>query len=77
MRTTIDLSAPVLRDLKKLRDTEGGSLGAVASRLLADALSARQHAPRPARKLLWSSRPMGAKVNLSDKDAVYRTMEGR
>ena len=77
MRTTIDLSDPVLRDLKQLRKKEGGSLGALASRLLADALAARQRAPRLAAKLRWSSQPMGAKVNLADKDAVYRAMEGR
>ena len=77
MRTTIDLSDPVLRDLKQLCKKEGGSLGALASRLLADALSARQRTTRPPAKLRWSSQPMGAKVNLADKDAVYRAMEGR
>ena len=76
MRTTIDLSDPVLRDLKQLCKTEGGSLGALASRLLADALATRKRAPRPATKLRWSSQSMGAKVNLADKDAVYRAMEG-
>ena len=77
MRTTSDLSDPVLRDLKQLRKKEGGSLGALASRLLADALAARQRASRPTAKLRWSSQPMGAKVNLADKDAIYRAMEGR
>jgi hypothetical protein len=77
MRTTIDLSDPVLRDLKHLCKKEGGSLGALASRLLADALAARQRGPRPTTKLRWSSQPMGAKVNLADKDAVYRAMENR
>jgi len=77
MRTTIDLSDPVLRDLKQLRKKEGGSLGALASRLLADALAAQRRTPRPVTKLRWSSQPMGAKVNLADKDAVYRAMESR
>jgi hypothetical protein len=77
MRTTIDLADPVLRDLKQLRKKEGGSLGALASRLLADALATRRRAPRPATKLGWSSKPMSAKVNLADKDAVYRAMESR
>jgi hypothetical protein len=45
--------------------------------LLADALAARHRAPRPAAKLLWSSQAMRAKVNLGDKEAVYRAMEGR
>jgi hypothetical protein len=77
MRTTIDLSDPVLRDLKRLREKEGGSLGALASRLLADALAARHRAPQPAAKLSWSSQAMRAKVDLGDKEAVYRAMEGR
>jgi len=77
MRATIDLSDPVLRDLKRLREKEGGSLGALASRLLADALAARHRAPRPAAKLLWSSQAMRAKIDLGDKEAVYCAMEGR
>lgn len=77
MRTTLDLSDPVMRDLKQLRKKEGGSLGALASRLLADALSAQRKAPRPASKLHWSSQPMRAKVDLADKEAVFRAMEGR
>ena len=77
MRTTIDLSDPVLRDLKRLREQEGGSLGALASRLLADALSARRRTSRPAARLRWSSQAMRAKVNLADKESVYRAMEGR
>lgn len=77
MRTTLDLADPVLRELKALRKKEGGSLGEVASRLLADALSARPRGPERAAKLKWSSQPMRAKVDLSDKDAVFRAMEGR
>lgn len=77
MRTTIDLADPVLRDLKVLRKKEGGSLGELASRLLADALAARRRGPERPNKLRWSSRPMRAKVDLADKDAVYRAMDGR
>lgn len=77
MRTTLDLSDPVMRDLKQLRKKEGGSLGALASRLLADALSAQRRSPRTATKLRWSSQPMRAKVDLADKEAVFRAIEGR
>lgn len=77
MRTTIDLADPVLQDLKALRRKEGGSLGELASRLLADALSTRSRAPGRAPKLGWSSQPMRAKVDLTDKEAVFRAMEGR
>lgn len=77
MRTTLDLSDPVLRDLKRMREREGGSLGSLASRLLAEALAAAKRTQPRDTKLTWSSQPMGAKVNLADKDAVYRAMEGR
>ena len=42
MRTTLDLATPVLKELKSLRDREGGSLGSLASRLLAEALTANR-----------------------------------
>lgn len=77
MRTTIDLADPVLRDLKALRRKEGGSLGSLASRLLADALAARRRTPPRPFKLQWSARAMRAKVDLADKEAVYRAMEDR
>lgn len=77
MRTTLDLADPVLQELKALRKKEGGSLGQWASRLLADALSRRTPVDRRPPKLRWSSQPMGAKVDLSDKDAVYRILDTR
>ncbi|MFM8809533.1 MAG: hypothetical protein ACKOKC_14795 [Chthoniobacterales bacterium] len=77
MRTTLDLADPVLKELKEVSKEEGGSLGEVASRLLADALSVRGRGHKSARKLDWSSQPMQAKVDLADKNAVYRALEGR
>jgi len=77
MRTTLDLADPVLKELKEVSREEGGSLGEVASRLLADALSGRARGRRPKTKLDWSSQPMRAKVDLPDKNAVYRALDGR
>jgi predicted nucleic acid-binding protein len=37
-RTTVDIDAPVLRDLKRLQKQEGKSLGRLVSDLLAQAL---------------------------------------
>jgi predicted DNA-binding ribbon-helix-helix protein len=42
VRTTIDLEAPVLEELKRVQQEEGVSLGKLASRLLADALDFRR-----------------------------------
>lgn len=77
MRTTLDLADPVLKELKQVSKEEGGSLGEVASRLLADALSVRSRRVETKTKLDWYSQPMRAKVDLTDKDAVYRALEGR
>jgi hypothetical protein len=73
MRTTLDLEAPVLKELRELQRREGGTLGALASRLLAEAL-ARRHRP-VARPFAWTARPMGALVDLSDKDVVYSILD--
>ena len=44
-RTTLDIDAPLLRELKKLQEKEGRSLGKIVSQLLAEALARRKTAP--------------------------------
>ncbi len=74
MRTTLDIEAPVLKELRDLQKREGGTLGELASRLLADALArAREKQGRPAFE--WTAQPMHARVDLEDKDAVYATLD--
>ena len=75
MRTTLDLDLPILRELKNLSQSCGESLGTVATRLLAEALSAKKREKVVTPKLHWISRPMGAKVDLSDKDALYKILD--
>jgi hypothetical protein len=75
-RTTLDLDPEVLKELKAVRDAEGKSLGTVASELLARALHDRAEGS-PQRPFDWIRQSMGAKVDLRDKEAVYRAMEGR
>jgi len=73
MRTTLDIEDTVLKELRALQRREGGTLGDLASRLLAEALS---RSPRPtAPPLEWTSRPMGAIVDLADKDVVYAILD--
>jgi macrodomain Ter protein organizer (MatP/YcbG family) len=74
-RTTIDIDAAVLRRLKERQRREGKTLGQVASELLAGALREAEASARPA--LDWTSRPMDARVDLEDKEAVRRALEGR
>lgn len=74
MRTTLDIEAPVLKELRELQKREGGSLGALVSRLLTAALAVRaKHATTAAFR--WTSRPMGSLVDLADKDAVYAILD--
>lgn len=73
MRTTLDIEGPVLKELRSIQKREGGSLGALVSRLLAGAL-ARQG--RPATKpFRWTARPMRARVDVADKDALYAILD--
>lgn len=72
-RTTLDLDPTVLRELKRRAREQGTSLGRVASEVLGAALAAGKAQPPP--PLAWTSRPMGALVDLEDKEAVRRAMD--
>ncbi len=73
MRTTINIDRAVLDELKKRQRREGKTLGQLVSELLAASLAA---APRdPPRPIRWTSQPMGALVDLEDKEAVRRAAE--
>jgi hypothetical protein len=72
MRTTLDIEAPVLKQLRELQRREGVTLGELVSRLLAEALSRR---PKRPPVFEWTARPMGALVDLADKDVVYAILD--
>jgi len=74
MRTTLDIDAPILKELKRRQQAEGKSLGRLASELLAHAL-AEKGRPKSAVAFKWISRPMKARVDLADKDALYSAMD--
>lgn len=75
MRTTIDIDAVVLRELKRLQAQESRTLGSLVSELLAQALHARKaEAPRRERhrfRTFSMGRPL---VNLEDKEAIHDLM---
>lgn len=77
MRTTLDIEKPVLDELKKLQKTEKRPLGQITSALLAEVLQSRQSAKQTSErpKLRWTTANMGAKVDLSDKDALHRALD--
>jgi len=72
-RTTIDIDASVLLELKHRQRREKRPLGELASELLAEALSARA-AER--QTLRWAAQPMGALVDIDDKEALRRALDG-
>ena len=76
-RTTLDLEASVLRELKARGRTERKSIGTVASELLAAAM-APDRRPAAAPAFRWTSRDRGTpSVDLEDKDALHRALDGR
>ena len=48
----------------------------IVSELLAEAL-AQRNGPRETPRLTWTSRPMRARVDLADKEALYAFLEAR
>ena len=77
MRTTLDIDDPILADLKRLRKREGKSLGRLVSDLLAQSLAAPHAAVRKPPALKWITQPMGARVDLSDREALLDAMDER
>lgn len=72
-RTTIDIDAAVLRELKRRQRREGKSLGQLVSELLAAALRGEgREEPTP---FTWVAKEMGARVDLEDAEAVRRALE--
>jgi hypothetical protein len=75
MRTTVDIDAPILKDLKKIQQKEGKSLGRIISDLLAQALGERKSAKTPTKPPKWISKRMGARIDIADHEALYAVME--
>jgi hypothetical protein len=73
-RTTIDLDASVLEQLRRRAAIERKSMGQLASERLAVALGEQTTQPAPAK---WPTKRMGKpKIDLGDKEAVRKALEG-
>ena len=72
-RTTIDIDAAVMRELKRRQRLEGKALGRLVSELLATALE--QPEAEPPRPIAWTTKSMGALVDLEDKEALRRALD--
>ncbi len=75
MRTTIDIDDPILKEVKQLQQREGKSLGRLVSDLLAQSLADARRAPKSEPQFRWIAKPMGARVDLGDKDALLDAMD--
>lgn len=75
MRTTLDIDDPILKELKKLGEKEGKSLGRIISDLLAQALQRQKKARPDFEKPTWISKNMNARINLEDKEALYAVLD--
>jgi plasmid stability protein len=74
-RTTLDVDATVLKQLRDRAAAEGKSMGQVASEMLAPSLAEAEggRAPRPLR---WSSKEMGPpKIDLEDKETLWLALD--
>lgn len=75
-RTTLDIDASVLRELKRRQREENKTLGQLVSELLARSL-AEDSAAAPLPPLMWPSQDLRPRVDLDDKDAVWRILDER
>lgn len=73
-RTTLNIEADVLDQLQRRRRRQGKTLGALASELLASALAEPPLAP--SRPIRWTTHDLGARIDLEDKEALRRALEG-
>jgi hypothetical protein len=73
-RTTIDIDGSVLSELKKRKERDHKSLGELVSELLAKALADSTTA-EDLKPLNWTSKPLGLKIDLEDKDELWRILD--
>ena len=74
-RTTINLDASVLGQLKRRQHKERTSLSELVNQLLARALAETESTGEVARPLRWTSRAMGARIDIEDKDALLQALD--
>ncbi len=77
MRTTIDLEIPILKELKDFSRSRGSSLGKITTQLLTEALAMHKSAKKSPPPFQWISHSMGAKIDFSDKEALYNILDQR
>ena len=77
MRTTLDIDKPIIDELKRLGKRRKKTLGRIVSELLATSLKreSEKNAGDSEKAFHWNARPMGALVDIEDKDALHRALD--
>ncbi len=73
--TTLDLDPQVLHELERLQAEENKPLGALVSELVTEALKQRGAGHPTPSGFHWNAKPLGVRVDLTDKDVVYRLLD--
>jgi hypothetical protein len=73
-RTTIDIDASVLRQLKKRQERERKPLGQLVSELVAKAIELEDE---PAPPFTWVAKDLQPRVDLDDKNAIWAILDQR
>jgi hypothetical protein len=73
MRTTVDIADPILEEVKRLKEKEEKTLGAVVSELLVEGLAARKkrRGTEKSKPFRWISKDLKPRVDLQDKEALW------
>ena len=71
MRTTVDIDAPLLLDVKRLQKQEGKTQGQVINELLSAGLRGRSAKPLKRRRLNWPAKAMGQRIEIDDREALW------
>jgi hypothetical protein len=74
-RTTLDIDATLLEELKKIKKKEKKSLGAIVCQLVAESLARRVRGRPKPRDFHWTTRSMGARIDIPNKEALYAALE--
>lgn len=78
MRTTLDIDKPILDELKRLGKRRKRSLSRIASELLATSLKREKEKGEgdSGKTFRWNARSMGARIDIEDKDELYKVLDG-
>lgn len=75
-RTTVDIDASVLRELKRRQERERKTLGQLVSELLAKAMESETE-PTEAKPFSWVTKDLQPRVDIEDKDALWSALDER